>query len=104
MSRLTQLPIVKAAVIAFAAMTAQDILNTTMVIFESHFDAPLAGVMDQLGWIAGLACSAIALDSILTNGWRNKRSLILIAAVSAANFAGTFSGVAIGHALTGGNG
>lgn len=100
MSRLAQLPLWKAAVFAFLAMCLQDVLNTSMVIFESHFNAPLAGVMDQLGWLAGLACSAVALDSIFTNGWRNKRSLVLILAISAANFGGTFSGVAIGHALS----
>lgn len=93
----------KVAALAFVAMCLQDLLGTCMVVFEAHFDAPLAGLMDVTGYIAGLACSVLALDSILRDGWRNRRSLVIIGAVSAANFAGTYIGVGIGQALTGGH-
>lgn len=89
----------KVALLGFVAMCVQDLLGTAMVIFEAHFDAQLAGLMDVLGYIAGLACSVLALDSILANGWRNRRSLVIVGAVSAANYAGTTTGVLIGKAL-----
>jgi hypothetical protein len=90
----------KAAVLAFVSMCFQDILATAMVIFEARLNAPVAGLFDVTGYLAGLICSVLALDSILKDGWRNKRSLVIIAAVSLANFVGTFAGVAIGAALT----
>ena len=93
----------KVAVLAFLAMFATDLLATSMVVFEAHYNAPLAGLMDVLGYIASLVCSVLALNSILKDGWRNKRSLVIIGAVSVANFAGTYAGVAIGYVLTGGH-
>ena len=95
-----RMPLWKVAVLAFAAMCVNDLLGTAMVIFEAHFNAPLAGLMDVLGYLASLTCSVLALDSILANGWRNRRSLVIITAVSCANFAGTYAGVAIGQILT----
>ena len=92
-------PLWQIALLAFAAMAIQDVLATCMVIFEAHFNAPVAGLFDVTGYIAGLICSVLALDSILKDGWRNTRSLVIIGAVSLANFAGTFAGVAIGSAL-----
>lgn len=90
----------KVALLAFMAMMVQDLLGTAMVIFESHFDPALAGGMDVAGYLATLVCAALALDSILKDGWRSRRSLVIIGSVSIANFAGTFAGVAIGSALT----
>lgn len=84
----------KVAVAAFIAMCVQDVLGTCMVVFESKLNAPVAGLFDVAGWIAGLICSALALEEIIKNGWRTRRSLTIIAAVSLANFAGTFLGVA----------
>lgn len=92
--------------LAFAAMCVQDILGTVMVIFEAKAGETsdsfsvlvygvLAGVFDFGGWIAGLICTALALDSIIREGWRTKKSLSLIAVVSAANFFGTLAGVFI---------
>jgi hypothetical protein len=85
---------------AFGSMCVQDVLGTGMVIFESRFNAPVAGLFDVTGWIAGLICSALALEEIIKNGWRTRKSLTIIAAVSLANFVGTYAGVAIGSALT----
>lgn len=90
----------KVALLAFAAMCVQDIFGTAMVIFESRLNAPVAGAFDVLGWIAALVCSALALEEIITHGWKTRKSLIIIGAVSLANFVGTFAGVAIGSALT----
>ena len=93
------LPLV--AVIAFAAMGAQDLLGTAMVVFEAHFDPLAAGLIDVAGYIASLVCSVLALDSILRNGWRTRRSLVIIGAVSVANFFGTYAGVALSAAFVG---
>lgn len=81
-------------------MCIQDVMGTCMVIFESRFNAPVAGLFDVAGWIAALVCSALAIEEIIKNGWRTRRSLIIIGAVSVANFVGTFIGVGIGSAIT----
>ena len=90
----------KVAVLAFAAMCVQDVLGTCMVVMESRLNAPMAGLFDVTGWIAGLICSALALEEIIKNGWRTRKSLTIIFAVSAANFAGTYWGVWLSHTLT----
>lgn len=90
----------KVAVLAFIAMMVQDVLGTCMVVFEARLNAPVSGMFDVLGWVAGLICSALALEEIIKNGWRTRKSLTIIAAVSLANFAGTVLGVTIGAALT----
>lgn len=89
----------KVALLAFLAMCANDIAMTVMVIEEARLDAVMAGLFDIMGWLTSLVCSALAIESIIRNGWRNARSLAIISAVSAANFAGTFAGVAIGRAF-----
>ena len=90
----------KVALLAFVAMCAQDITGTCMVVFESRLNAPVAGLFDVLGWIAGLICAALAIEEIIKNGWRTRKSLTIIGAVSAANFLGTVGGVWIAVALT----
>lgn len=90
----------KATLLTFFAMCMQDILGTCMVVFESRLNWQFAGAFDVLGYLAGLVCSVLALDSILKNGWRNRRSLVLIGAVSVANFAGTAVGVLLVSRLT----
>lgn len=93
----------KVALLAFLAMAVQDVLSTAMVVYESRLNAPVSGGFDVAGWIFSLICMGLALDSILKNGWRNPRSLIIIAAVSLANFTGTYLGIYIAKALTGGH-
>lgn len=90
----------KVALLAFAAMCVQDVMGTCMVIFESRLNAPVAGLFDVAGWIATLVCSALALEEIIKNGWKTRKSLTIIAAVSIANFVGTVMGVSIGSAIT----
>jgi hypothetical protein len=90
----------KVALLAFVAMFAQDVLGTVMVIFEARYDALLAGTFDVAGWLVGLVCSALAIEEIITHGWRTKKSLVIIGAISAANFIGTYAGVAIALAIT----
>lgn len=100
MTGITQLRLWKVAVVAFVAMCVQDVLQTVMVVKEAALTAPVAGVFDVAGWLTSLVCAALAIESIITNGWRDRRSLTIIAAVSLANFAGTFGGVYIAKAIT----
>jgi len=90
----------RVVLLAFAAMCVQDVFGTVMVVFESRLNAPVAGAFDVLGWVAGLVCSALAIEEIIKNGWRTRKSLSIIAAVSLANFAGTYGGVLIAASLT----
>lgn len=86
----------KLMLLGFVAMCLQDVISTLMVVFEAHYNAPLAGLCDVAGYIVGLISSVLALDSILKNGFWNKRSLLIVAAISAANYLGTLAGVHIG--------
>ena len=90
----------KVALVAFLAMCANDIAGTVMVVFEAHYNAILAGCFDVIGWFFSLICAALAIESIITEGWRTRRSLTIIGAVSAANFLGTIAGVAIASSIT----
>lgn len=92
-ARVQEMPLRRAAIAAFIAMYATDLISTAMVIYESHYAWLASGCCDVLGYIAGLICSVLALDSILRDGWRNRRSLTLIGAVTLANFLGTANGV-----------
>jgi hypothetical protein len=87
------------AAVAFAAMCCQDLIATIEVVAEAHYNAPVAGMCDVMQWVAGLICSALAIEEIIKNGWRTRRSLTIIGAVSCANFAGTFAGVALAHVI-----
>ena len=90
----------KVGLLAFVAMSIQDVMGTCMVVFESRLNAPVAGMFDVLGWLAGLICSALAIEEIIKNGWRTPKSLTIIGGVSAANFLGTVLGIAIATSLT----
>lgn len=74
-------------------MCASDVISTAMVIFESRYDAQLAGLSDVVGYLVSLVCSALALESIIKNGMRNRRSLAIIGSVTVANYVGTLAGV-----------
>lgn len=91
--------LLRLALIAFAAMCAQDLLSTVMVVMESHYNALGAGAFDVASWLTWLMSSVMAIDEVLKGGWRSKRARIVIASVSAANFAGTMAGVYIARAL-----
>jgi len=90
----------KVAALAFAAMCADDLAATVMVVFESRYNAAGAAAFDVIGWFFSLVCSALAIESIIKDGWRTKRSLILILSISLANAVGTFGGVYMARALS----
>lgn len=93
MSTTLEMPLRKAVVVIFVAMFWQDILATSMVVFESRRGIWIAGIFDALGYFAQLACSALAIDSIVKHGWRNKRSVCLLISVTISNYLSTATGV-----------
>lgn len=95
-----EMPLRRAAIASFIAMCVTDLIGTAMVIFESRYNIVASGLCDVFGYLAGLVCSVLALDSILRDGWRNKRSLVIIGAVTLANFVGTAGGIVIVSRMT----
>jgi len=82
---------------AALAMYVQDVLATIMVVAESRNRPHLAASMDTLGWLAQITTTTVSVDALLTGSLESK--VIVVAAVSAANYAGTWSGVKLGHKL-----
>ena len=80
---------------AALAMVCQDVLLTLMVQAEARNRWVIAGLLDCVGWIAQIATIGISVDSIITNGL-NEHTLIIIAAVTIANFVGTACGTLLG--------
>lgn len=100
MSSAQRLRLWQLALLAFGTMCGQDVLATVMVIFESRLNAPVAGAFDVAGWLFGIVTTFVAVDSVLKEGWCSVRALTVVAAVSLANFAGTWLGVVVGAAIT----
>lgn len=98
--KLRAIPLWRAAALSFTAMCLQDIVGTGMVIYESRYQIVASGLCDVLQFLAGLICSSMALESIINDGWRTKRSLCLIGIITAANFVGTAVGVILVKRLT----
>lgn len=82
---------------AAAAMFAQDVLATVMVVAESRGRAHLAASMDTAGWLAQITTVTVSVNALLTGSWPMKAAVV--AAVSAANYGGTYTGVRLGHRL-----
>jgi hypothetical protein len=80
---------------AAAAMFIQDLLAVLMVQAEARNRAVLAGVMDCLQWPAGMVTTAVTVTAF--QGHDGARTGLVIAAVSAANFAGTWTAVHLGR-------
>jgi len=87
---------------AAAAMYCQDVLATVMVVAESRGRAHLAAAMDTAGWLAQITTATISIGTLLTGTWAMKAAVV--AAVSAANYGGTYTGVKLGHRLMRGGG
>lgn len=92
-AKVHEMPLRWAAPASFIAMYVSDLIGTALVVYQSHYLWLEAGLCDVMGYLTGLVCSVLALDSILHDGWRNRRSLILLASVTLANFLGTANGV-----------
>lgn len=82
---------------AALAMYVQDVLATVMVVAEARNRAHLAASMDTAGWLAQITTTTVSVDALLTGSLAAKAAVVL--AVSAGNYAGTYSGVKLGHRL-----
>jgi hypothetical protein len=78
-------------------MFCQDVLATIMVVAESRGRAHLAASMDTLGWLAQITTVTVSVNALLSGSVAAKAAVVL--AVSAGNYAGTYSGVKLGHRL-----
>jgi hypothetical protein len=87
------------ALAAAACMFCQDVLATVMVIAEARGHAHLAAAMDTAGWLAQITTVTVSVNALLTGSWTAK--ILVVAAVSAANYGGTYTGVRIGQRFIG---
>jgi len=83
------------ALAAAVAMFFQDLLAVLMVQAEARNKAVLAGVMDCLQWPAGMVTTAVTVTAF--QGHDGAKTGLVIAAVSVANFGGTWTAVRIGR-------
>lgn len=81
-------------ILAALAMIVSDVLSVLLTQAVARNRAVMAGVLDTIGWGAGILVTLETLDSL--NGHDVPLMVGVIAAVSAANFAGTFGGTLIG--------
>jgi hypothetical protein len=80
---------------AALAMVVQDVLATCLVQAEARNKAGLAGVLDSAGWLAGISTITISVTAL--QGHSLALKVVVVAAVTAANFAGSWAGVRIGR-------
>lgn len=83
------------ALAAAVAMFFQDLLAVLMVQAEARNRAVLAGVMDCLQWPAGMVTTWVTVSAF--QGHNGIRTGMVIAAVSVANFTGTWTAVHVGR-------
>jgi hypothetical protein len=83
------------ALAAAVAMFFQDLLAVLMVQAEARNKAVLAGVMDCLQWPAGMLTTAITVTAF--QGHDGAKTGLVIAAVTVANFCGTWTAVHFGR-------
>lgn len=89
-----------AALIAFVAMCVADVAGTTLVIAEAHYNAYAAMGLDELCWLAGLACTVFGAGDLIRERRITRRVTALALSISAGNLLGTWLGVAVlGHLL-----
>jgi hypothetical protein len=83
------------ALIAAAAMFADDLIMTVLTQAEARNRWLLAGILDSIGWVFGLIVVATAVGTVLDHGL-SRQTIEVVAAVTVANFAGTAAGTLIG--------
>ena len=80
---------------AALSMVFQDLLATFLVQAEARNRAVLAGILDGLCWPAGIVCTTITVTAMQGHHLGLKAGVI--AAVTVANFTGTWTAVHIGR-------
>lgn len=81
--------------LAVVSMLLQDVVSTLLVQAEARDKPALSGILDVFMWILGMTCTTVIVKIFLTGSiWA---TLEAGAAVSVANFVGTYAGVRIGR-------
>jgi hypothetical protein len=80
---------------AALAMVATDILGTLLVQAEARNRAHLSAILDSAGWLFSIATLSISVAAI--NGHDLKLKIVVLAAVTVANYFGSYAGVIIGQ-------
>ena len=83
------------ALLAALAMIAQDLLLTWMTQSEARNRWVLAGLLDSAGFLAQIVTFGVSIDAIVTHGL-NASTLVILAALTVANFVGTGLGTLLG--------
>lgn len=82
------------ALYAALAMVLQDVFGVLLVQAEARNHGWLTGVFDSAYWLAAIATTTIAVTSLQGHSFPQK--VVVILAVTTANFAGSLIGVWIG--------
>lgn len=83
------------ALAAALAMLANDILAVLLVQAEARNRAGLSALFDSAMWLASIATTTISVTALQSHHLSTKAAVI--AAVTFANIAGSYIGVAIGR-------
>jgi hypothetical protein len=83
------------ALYAALAMVVQDVLAVCLVQAEARNRAPLAGLLDCAQWGAAISTTTISVTAL--QGHSLGLKAVVVIAVTAANFGGSWLGVKIGH-------
>lgn len=81
-------------VLAFVAMVTEDILAAIMTQATARNRANLAGIMDTLGWLAGILTTTWTVTAL--QGHDTPYKIAMVLSVSLANYVGSMAGVLIG--------
>ena len=80
---------------AALAMVVQDVFGTLLVQAQARNRAQLSAILDTVGYGASLICTYIGVSALQSHDLALK--VTVIAAVSVANYGGTWAGVSIGE-------
>lgn len=77
-------------------MFCQDLSFSLLTMAEARNHWVLSGLLDVVGGLAQIISYGVSVGSIVTQGFLKEQTIVIIAAVSVANFVGTAAGVLIG--------
>ncbi len=81
-------------ILAAVSMLVADVLSVLLVQAEARNKAVLSGVLDTIGWGAGVVVTLSTINAL--NGHNEALMVGVVAAVTVANFAGSWGGVRLG--------
>lgn len=81
-------------VLAALTMLASDVLSVPLVQAEAEYLAHRAASLDTIGWFVGIVTTDLSVTALQSHNTPQK--VAVIAAVSVANYVGTYYGVRLG--------